>query len=221
MTSLPSPPNTAEVERYTATVLAGHRGDLATIRDHLDDPSPLVRQASLSALHRVEACTAADLERGLADESPKVRSRAAELCALVPLADPTPALTDPDASVVEIACFACGEMTWTQATPAPIDALSTVATSHDDALCRESAAAALGAIGDPAGLDAVLHACADRVTVRRRAILALAAFDDARADAALHHALDDKDWQVRQAAEDLLEVGRVLDRPADPDAYAE
>jgi len=149
------------------------------------------------------------------DPAPQVRARAAELAALVDGVTPAPLLGDPDPSVVEVAAFACGEMTWPDATQhpdsAPIEALALIATDHDDPLCRESAAAALGAIGDPAGLDAVLTACTDRVTVRRRATLALAAFDDPRADAALEVALTDKDWQVRQAAEDLLQVGRSLD----------
>jgi hypothetical protein len=35
-------------------------------------------------------------------------------------------------------------------------------------------------------------------------VLALAAFTGPDVDAALRHALDDHDWQVRQAAEDLL-----------------
>ena len=66
------------------------------------------------------------------------------------------------------------------------------------------AVAALGAIGDTAGLPAVLAACRDRATVRRRAVIALAAFEGPDVDAALRTALDDRDWQVRQAAEDLL-----------------
>lgn len=221
MTTLPSPPTAAEVERYRATVLAGHRGELADVRAAMNDDAPVVRQAALSALHRLNECTADDLARALDDGSPSVRARAAELCASVPAGDPSPALADADSSVVELACFACGEITWSTERPAPIHQLSTIATSHEDALCRESAAAALGAIGDPAGLAAVLQACTDRVTVRRRATLALAAFDDPLAEAALTNALQDKDWQVRQAAEDLLEVGRVLDGPADPDAYAD
>jgi hypothetical protein len=35
-------------------------------------------------------------------------------------------------------------------------------------------------------------------------VLALAPFDGDEVDAALQRALDDRDWQVRQAAEDLL-----------------
>jgi len=40
--------------------------------------------------------------------------------------------------------------------------------------------------------------------MRRRAVLALAPFRGAAVDAALTDALGDRDWQVRQAAEDLL-----------------
>ena len=66
--------------------------------------------------------------------------------------------------------------------------------------------AALGAIGDPAGLPAVLAALDDKPAVRRRAAVALAAFDGPSVDAALHRCLEDRDWQVRQVAEDLLAV---------------
>ena len=69
---------------------------------------------------------------------------------------------------------------------------------------REASVAALGAIGDQRGLDAILRATTDKATVRRRAVLALAPFDGAEVDAALESARTDRDWQVRQAAEDLL-----------------
>jgi len=186
----PPPPDADVVARHRQVVIAGHTGDLHSVLAHSHDPSPLVRQAALSALHRLGELTAAQLSESFLDPEARVRARAAELSAHVADITPAPLLDDDDAFVVEIASFACGEMV-------------------------------LGAIGDPQGLDAVLTACTDRVTVRRRATLALAAFDDPRADAALRVALDDKDWQVRQAAEDLLEVGRVLDAPPDPDAYAD
>ena len=64
--------------------------------------------------------------------------------------------------------------------------------------------AALGAIGDPAGLPAILAATGDKATVRRRAIIALALFDGPEVDEALSRASVDRDWQVRQAAEDQL-----------------
>jgi HEAT repeat protein len=40
--------------------------------------------------------------------------------------------------------------------------------------------------------------------VRRRAVLALAPFEGPEVDAALQAATTDRDWQVRQAAEDLM-----------------
>ena len=80
-----------------------------------------------------------------------------------------------------------------------------VATEHDDPLVRESAIAALGALGDPAGLPAVLAGCSDKPAIRRRAVLALAAFEGETVEAALSRA-EDPDWQVRQAAEDLPHV---------------
>ena len=69
---------------------------------------------------------------------------------------------------------------------------------------REAAVAALGALGDEAGLPAILTATQDKPAVRRRAVLALAPFQGPDVDAALQRALNDHDWQVRQAAEDLL-----------------
>jgi HEAT repeat protein len=77
------------------------------------------------------------------------------------------------------------------------------ATEHDDALVREASVAALGAIGDDRGLPAILAGCTDKPAVRRRAVLALAPFDGDEVEAALAAALVDRDWQVRQAAEDL------------------
>ena len=220
---LPTAPSAEVVDRYRRAVVAGHEQNAATIRGLIEDEAAIVRQAALAALVRSGLASAEDLTRAFNDPDPVVRSRAAELAIVVDGCYPSPLLVDDDASVVEVACFSCGEIDWSRSgVPSPpLKALASVATSHEDPLCRESAAAALGAIGDPAGLEAVLHACTDRVTVRRRAMLALAAFDDPRAESMLRSALDDKDWQVRQAAEDLLEVGRLLDAPEDPDAYAD
>jgi HEAT repeat protein len=71
-------------------------------------------------------------------------------------------------------------------------------------VCREAAVAALGAVGSPPTLAVVLAALDDTPNIRRRAAIALAAFDDPRAEDGLRRCLDDRDWQVRQAAEDLL-----------------
>jgi HEAT repeat protein len=112
-------------------------------------------------------------------------------------------LNDRDVTVVEAAAWALGELGPTAVDAAAVGALAGVVLEHRDALAREAAVAALGALGDRDGLPAVLAACRDSVTVRRRAVLALAPFDGPEVDAALARALDDRDWQVRQAAEDL------------------
>ena len=85
-----------------------------------------------------------------------------------------------------------------------VAALGRAAATHPDPLVREAAVAALGALGDPSSLEVVLAACDDKPAVRRRAVLALAAFDGEAVEARLRRALEDRDWQVRQAAEDLL-----------------
>ncbi len=75
-------------------------------------------------------------------------------------------------------------------TPAPDAAprsprWSSAATAHADPLVREAAVAALGAQGDPATLPAVLAACDDKPAIRRRAVLALAAFEGDEVEARL------------------------------------
>ena len=56
-----------------------------------------------------------------------------------------------------------------------------------------------------AGCPAVIEALDDKPTVRRRATVALAGFDDPRVEPALRRSAEDRDWQVRQAADELLE----------------
>jgi HEAT repeat protein len=193
------------VARRREVAVAGHRGDTTTARRHLGDPDPSVRATALGALARSGGLTADDLAAGLTDAVPSVRARAAELAATQPGDGPpalVPLLADDDPSVVEAAAWGSGERA--PAEPGVVDALAGVATGHDDPLCREAAVAALGALGDPAGLPAILAATQDRPAVRRRAVLALAPFEGPDVDAALDRALTDRDWQVRQAAEDLL-----------------
>ena len=63
--------------------------------------------------------------------------------------------------------------------------LAALVHDHGEPLVREAAVAALGAIGDRAGLEAILAATRDKPAVRRRAVLALAPFEGAEVDAAL------------------------------------
>jgi HEAT repeat protein len=193
-----------DVARRREAAIAGHRGDAAAARAFLADPAPAVRATALGALARAGGLAPDDLAAGLADVAATVRARAAELCATWP-GDEAPglssALADDDPRVVEAAAWASGERVPPE--PGIVAPLATVVTGHDDPLCREAAVAALGAIGDAAGLPAVLAATTDRPAVRRRAVLALAPFEGPEVDAALARALTDRDWQVRQAAEDI------------------
>jgi hypothetical protein len=54
-------------------------------------------------------------------------------------------------------------------------------------------------------------ATVDKPNVRRRAVLALAPFDGDEVEAAIDRALIDRDWQVRQAAEDLRRATGEVD----------
>jgi HEAT repeat protein len=194
---LPSDP----IERRRAVVIAGHRGDLDTARAAFDDADAETRELSLGALQRLDALEDELLMAAMADHAVAVRRRAAELLALHPGCDPMPLLYDDDPSVVEVAAWACGEHE--VVSDAVLSRLIALTTDADDPLVRESCAAALGAIGDPRGLPAILVACRDKPAVRRRSVLALAPFEGPEVDAALAAALEDRDWQVRQAAEDL------------------
>jgi HEAT repeat protein len=193
-------------DRRIAVVLAGHRGDPATARAHLTDADADVREAALGALERVGQLTADDLRRAFADAAPVVRRRAAEAAGKQPGVSLAGLLVDADATVVEVAAWACGEQETVD--EEVLDRLIQLATDHADPLVREAAAAALGAIGDARGLPAILAACGDKPAVRRRAVLALAPFEGPDVDAAIERALVDRDWQVRQAAEDLTRAGQ-------------
>jgi HEAT repeat protein len=192
--------------------MAGHKGDAAAARRGLTDFDPGVQAAALGALARLGLLMAADVEGALTRGAPPVRLRAMEVAltakgtgsrSSLPRAV-TAALDDPDALVVVAAAWFLAE----RQTRAAVPALATTATEHADARCREAAVAALGALGDVAGLPAVLRALHDSPTVRRRATVALAGFDDPRVTPALRAATEDRDWQVRQAA------GELLDEPA-------
>ena len=212
-------PDSARAARVATLGLQGPlRGDgLADVRAAATDPSPRVRVAAVGALvrgapARVAASAWADAAR---DPEPAVRRRAAEVAPALGerrrTPDPAVAATlvtlleDRDVTVVEAAAWALGEL-GASAGPAAVDALTGTVTRHDDPLAREAAVAALGAIGDHAGLAAILAACHDKPAVRRRAVLALAPFTGPEVETAVAAALDDRDWQVRQAAEDLRDA---------------
>ena len=195
--------------------------DLAALETAAADPEPRVRAAALGARVRIGTDAFGSWSAACTDPDPIVRRRAAELAPRVDGADPdlVIALTaDDDAGVAEAACWALGELAVDDGSAPRVDAaLESTARDHDDALVREAAVAALGSRG--VGLGTILHACGDKPAVRRRAVLALAPFEGLEVTAALERALTDRDWQVRQAAEDLLGVdaAAAADDGADED----
>jgi HEAT repeat protein len=204
------------VERATAAAAAGLRRPVpAGTPDALaglvhDDADPRVRAAALGALARLPQPPAGSWRRAASDPDPAVRHRAADLApAFAGSAGDVAAglltlLADPEVSVAEAAAWALGELGGAAVAEGAVARLAESATSRRDPLVREAAVAALGSLADPAGLDAVLAACDDKPAIRRRAVLALAAFEGPQVESALRTALEDKDWQTRQAAEDLL-----------------
>ena len=180
---------------------AGHRGDEPTARTGLTSDFATVRATALGSLDRMGALTDADLVLALRDPSPTVRLRATELAAGHRSVSLSGVLGDSDASVVEMAAWSSGERV--PADEATLTQLVALAGGHREALVREAAVAALGAIEDPIGLPAILAAMNDKPAIRRRAVIALTPFDGPEVTAAMEKALSDRDWQVRQLAEDL------------------
>jgi hypothetical protein len=190
-----------------AVVIAGHTGDLATARAGLDSSDGAVRSAALGALERLAALTDPDLRAALSDRDSRVRRRAAETAATHPDVDLVDSLHDHDPRVVEVAAWACGEQESKRTEI--VESLIALATEATDALVREAAVASLGAIGDDRAVEVIIAACSDKPAVRRRAVLALAPFEGDEVEAAIDRALGDRDWQVRQAAEDLRRAQRA------------
>lgn len=189
-------------DRRRRAALAGHTGDAGTARALLADADPGVRATALAALARLGQARPGDVATALDDPVAAVRRRACGVAIAFADIDLVPLLADTDAGVVEAAAWALGERG--DAAAGAVEALGAVAATHEDALCREAAVAALGAIGDERGLPTILAAARDKPAVRRRAVIALAPFDGPDVEAALRKAAEDRDWQVRQAAEDLL-----------------
>ena len=189
------------IERRQQLVQLAREGDLSLARELCGDGDPRVRASSVAVLSENDALDESLIALGLSDPHPLVRMAVARAAAQNSSISVLELLSDEDSSVVEIACWAAGEQT--EHNDSLIEALSAIALEHKDALCRESAVAALGALGDVRGLESILEATQDIATVRRRAVIALAPFEGQAVTDALQLALSDRDWQVRQAAEDL------------------
>jgi HEAT repeat protein len=202
----PSPADAAA--RRLAAASAGVSGDAEFARASLADSEAKVRAAAIGALVRLGVATKEEVERAITDPDPIVRRRVCELAARIVEADFSSLLDDADDAVVEAAAYALGETGAAGVT----GRLALVATEHPDPLCREAAVAALGASGDQDGKAAVISALSDIPAIRRRAGVALAAFDGADVEAALREHLADRDWQTRQAAAEVLGISEFEPR---------
>lgn len=192
----------AATKRRLDLIISSYAGDAAPARAALADGEPSARASALLALEKLGELTANELTAALSDPDAAVRRRACELAALHPNVPLSQSLEDTDAYVIEMALWSLGE----REEPTDLAVICKIAKEHPESLVREAAVAALGAIGDPRGLDTIFEALKDRPTVRRRAAVALAAFDGETVTEALRLATRDKDWQTRQIAEDLLEI---------------
>ena len=194
------------IDRAAAAATSRDRATLTALVT--GDPDARVRAIALATLvgHLPSSISAPVWRAAVHDTDARVRRRAAEVAPKLGRAAPCGVLVgllaDDDAWVAEAAAYALGEHP--RPTRTAIAALVGAATTHPDPLVREAAVAALGALGDPTTLPAVLAACDDKPAIRRRAVLALAAFAGNEVEARLSAACTDPDWQVRQAAEDLL-----------------
>jgi HEAT repeat protein len=175
------------------------------LRTNLHSPVPRHRILALRGIVRQGLVTSDDWLGALSDADVHVRRETLNQIAHAQVDDEhiigalVKCLDDDDALVVDGAVFALGEHLVVEA----VERLCVIATSHDDARCRESAIAALGSIGDDRGRPAILGALNDKPPVRRRAIVALSNFEGPDIDEALARASEDRDWQVRAAVNQL------------------
>ena len=177
----------------------------ALLMANIESPITRRRVLALRGLVRQSLMTTDLWLRALRDSDVEVRRDALQQLAHAPLEESSVLvevagmLDDEDALVVEGAAFALGEHLVVDA----VEALCRVAKDHDDARCRESGIAALGAIGDDRARSTIIASLKDKPPIRRRAIVALANFEGPDIDAALDEAGEDRDWQVRSAVTQL------------------
>ena len=168
-------------------------------------PLPRHRVLALRGLVRQSLMNAALWREAMNDIDVDVRRDALQQLAHASLDDTSVLddvvvmLDDDDDLVVDAGAFALGEHLYVEA----VASLCHIASDHEDARCRESAIASLGAIGDDRSRLTIINALKDKPPVRRRAVVALSNFEGPDIEAALEEAGEDKDWQVRSAVAQL------------------
>ena len=189
-------------------LLASHKGNAELLCTAFAHDNHHIRSLALHGLLKNNVLTDEQVRSAEVDPSRLVRHRLAQLGAVEPRINLSILLHDVDFAVAETAAWSLGERV--DVTPDEFALLLEGGAHNDHAIVRESCIAALGAIGNPRAVPVILEGCNDKPAVRRRAILALAPFDGPEVTAALEKALLDRDWQVRQAAEDLLAIEKEL-----------
>jgi HEAT repeat protein len=180
-----------EAQLVRASFASGAEG-VDVLLDALNSPDPRLRVLALRGLAHRDGDV--DVRRDALEQLAHAASPA-----VVVYEDVVALLEDDDDLVVDAAAFALGEHLVASA----VVALGRVATEHADARCRESAIAALGAIGDDRSRPIIVAALDDKPAIRRRAVVALANFEGPDIEAALERASEDRDWQVRSAVAQL------------------
>ena len=193
----------AELSRMTEVVKAGFSGDFEHAAQGLSDSCGRVRAAAVAACQRLGGLDAPMLEAALGDHEPEVRMAAAKAAAKLGGGSLVARLAqEKDPLVAEAIIFALGEQRNEVAYPILCEA----ATSHPDALCREAAVAAIANFERDDSIVVLEKAVKDKPAVRRRVAVALAAVDDPRATELLHKLTEDRDWQTRQIAKEILAI---------------
>lgn len=193
----------AELSRMSEVVKAGFSGDFKPVKKGLSDPCGRVRAAAVAACRRLGRLDVQILEAALGDPEPEVRLAGAKAAANAGGGSLLARLAlEKDLLVAEALIFALGE----QREEAAYSALCEAATSHPDALCREAAVAAIANFERDDSIVVLEKAAKDKPAIRRRVAVALAAVEDPRARVLLHHFTEDRDWQTRQIANEILAI---------------
>ena len=192
-----------ELARMTAVVKAGFAGNEAQARQGFADPSARLRAAAVAALVRMGAATDDDAFAALGDTGLEVRLAGAKALLELPHA---PAVTllanESNPLVTEALIYALGE----RREEAAWDTLCRLATTHPDPLCREAAVAAIANYERDSAIEILEFAAKDKPAIRRRVAVALAGLSGPRATALLARLAEDRDWQTRQIASEILSI---------------
>ena len=174
---------------------------------HLASTDPLIRRIAVGASRNHPDLHPRLVELLSTDSEAAVRRECAEILGrsdLKPVAALEGACSDPSPEVREAAVNALGEIASTGSVELLLARAADVA---EDKLVRESAVAALGAIGDQRALPTLLDLIVTGPPqIRRRCVPALTVFDGEEVETALRQAARDRNPMVREAAE--MVVGR-------------